>query len=55
MPNYPNECDCGLLSDSDVVKDVILSKSGVYGFQFSTISKFFDLWSLGDKLSRIYP
>jgi hypothetical protein len=54
-PNYPNAFDYGLLLDSYVVKAAILSKSDIYGFKFSTISTFFDLWSLGDMLARIYP
>jgi len=52
--DYSDECDYGLLLDSDVVKTVISSHSEVYGFMFSTISSFFDLWSLGDTLSRVY-
>jgi len=54
-PNYPNDRDYGLLLDSDVVKSAISSNSDVYGFKFSTVSSFFDLRSLGDILSRIYP
>ena len=48
-PNYLNDCDYGLVLYSDVVKAPILSKLDVYGFKSSTASKFFDLWSLGDK------
>jgi hypothetical protein len=54
-PKYPNDCDNGFILDSDVVKDSILSKSDIYGFKSSTVSTFFDLWFLGDKVSRIYP
>jgi hypothetical protein len=52
---YPNDCDYGLVLDFDVVKVAILSQSDVYDFKFSTVSKFFDLYSLGDNLYRIYP
>ena len=51
-PSFPNDCDYDLLLDSDVDKAAILSY--ICGFKFSTFSIFFDLWSLGDKLSRIY-
>ena len=54
-PDYSNDCDHGLLQGFDVVKAVISSNSGVYGFKCSTVSTFFDLRSLGDKLSRVYP
>ena len=54
-PNYPNDCDYDLLLDFDADKNAVLSQSNVYGFKFSTVLKFFDLWSLGDKPSRIYP
>jgi hypothetical protein len=54
-PNYLNDCDYGLLLDSDVVKAAILSQLDIYAFKFSTISAFFYLWSLDHKLSRIYP
>ena len=52
--DYSNERDHGLLLDYDVVKAVISSNSDVYGFKFSTVSSFFDLWSLGDTLSRMF-
>ncbi len=54
-PDYSGDRDCGLLLDSDVVKAAISSNSDVYGFKFSRVSSFFDLWSLGDTLSRVYP
>jgi len=54
-PDYYNYCDYGLLLDSDVVKAAISSNSNIYGFKFSTVSSFFDLWSLVDTLSRVYP
>jgi len=54
-PDYSNDSDYGLLLDYDVVKAAISSNSDIYGFKFSTVSSFFDLWSLGDTLSRIYP
>jgi len=54
-PEYSNDCDYGLLLDFDVVKAAISSNSDIYGFKFSTVSTFFDLWSLGDTLSRVYP
>ncbi len=43
------------LLDTDVIATVVLSNSRVYGFQFSTVSSFFDLWSLGVTLSRTFP
>ena len=52
---YSNDSDFGLLLDIDVVKAKISSNSEVYGYMCSTVSTFFDLWSLGDHLSRIYP
>ena len=54
-PDHSNDSDFGLLLDNDFVKTIISSSSQVYGFKVSTISTFFDLWSLGDHLSRIYP
>ena len=54
-PDFSNVCDYGLLLDSDVVKASISSNSYIYGFKFSTVSTFFDLWSLGATLSRVYP
>jgi len=53
--DYYNERNYDLLLDYDVVKAAISSSSDVHGFNFSTFSSFFDLWSLGDTLSRIYP
>jgi hypothetical protein len=53
--DYSNNNDYGLLLDTDVVRAVVLSHSTVYGFKFSNVSSFFDLWSLSDTLSRIYP
>jgi hypothetical protein len=54
-PDYSNDNDYGLLLDINVVRVVVLSHSTIYGFKFSIVSSFFDLWSLGDTLSRIYP
>ena len=54
-PEYSDDCDFGLLLHIDVVTTAIASNSDVYGFKFSTISSFFNLWSLGDTLSRIFP
>ena len=54
-PEYFNDSDFGLQLDSDVVKAAILTNSDIYEFKFSTVSTFFDLWSLGDTPSRIYP
>ena len=54
-PDYSDECDFGLLLNTNVVTVAIASNSDVYGFKFSTISFFFNLWSLGDTLSRIFP
>ena len=54
-PEHSDDSDYGLLLDTDVVAAVVSSHSTVYGFQFSTVSSHFDLWSLGDTLSRIYP
>ena len=54
-PDNYNDCDYGILLDSDLVKDAISSNSVIYGLKFSTVSTFFDLWSLGDKLSSVYP
>ena len=53
-PDYSDDCDYGLLSDIDVVTTAISSHSDVYVFKFSTVSLFFNLWSLGDTLSRAY-
>ena len=51
--DYSNDCDYGLLLDFDVDKTAISSYSNIYyGFKFSTVSTFFDLWSLSDILSR---
>ena len=54
-PEHSDDNDYGLLLDSDVVAVVVSSHSKVYGFKFSIVSSNFDLWSLGDTLSRIYP
>ncbi len=54
-PEHSGDSDYGLLLDIDVVAAAISSHSKVYGFEFSTVSSKFDLWSLGDTLSRIYP
>jgi hypothetical protein len=54
-PYYSDECDFGLLLDTNVVTVAIASNSDVYGFKFSTFSSFFNLWSLGDTLSRVLP
>jgi hypothetical protein len=53
--DYSDECDFGLLLDTDVVTTAIASNSDLYGFKFSTVSSFFNLWSLGDTLSRAFP
>ena len=59
LTNYKHEHsddnDCGLLLDANVVAIVVSSHSKVYGFELSTVSSHFDLWSLGDTLPRIYP
>jgi hypothetical protein len=54
-PEHPDDSDYGLLVDTNDVAAVVLSHSKVYGFEFSTVSPHFDLWSLGDTLSRIFP
>ena len=54
-PDHSDDSDYGLLLDTDVVAATVSSHSTVYGFQFSSISSHFNLWSLGDILSRIYP
>jgi hypothetical protein len=54
-PDYFDDCDYGLLLDNDVVTTAITSHSDVYGFKFYTFSSFFNLWSLGDTLSRVFP
>ncbi len=53
-PDYFNDNDCGLLLDTVVVTTVVLSNSLVYGFKFSTVSSFFDLWSLRYQQPREY-
>ena len=53
--HHSYDSDYGLLLDTDVVRDVVSSHSTVYGFRFSTVSSLFDLWTLGDTLSRIFP
>ena len=58
-PGYSDDCDYDLLLYIDVVTVTITSHSDVYGlsfkFKFSTVSSFFDFWSLGDTLSRVFP
>jgi hypothetical protein len=54
-PEHSDDSDYGLLLDADVVASAVSSHSKVYGFEFSIVSSHFDLWSLGDTLSRIYP
>jgi hypothetical protein len=54
-PDYSDDRDYGLLLYTDVVSAAVLSHSPIYGFMFSTVSPLFDLWSLGDTLSRIFP
>ena len=54
-PDYSYDCDVGLLLRTNFVTTDIASNSYVYGFKFSTVSSFFNLWSLGDTLSRIFP
>ncbi len=53
--DYSDYCDYGLLLDTDVVTVAIAGTSYVYGFKFSTVSSFFNLWFLGDILSRVFP
>ncbi len=53
--DYPDDCNYGLLLDTDVVTTAIASNSDVYGFKFSTVSSFFYLWFLRDTLSRVFP
>jgi hypothetical protein len=53
-PGHSDDNDYGLLLDNDDVAVIVTSHSTVYAFKFSTVSSFFDLWSLGDTLSRIY-
>ncbi len=53
--DYVDDNDYGLLLDTNVVTAAVLFNSTVYGFKFSTVSSFFDLWSLGVTLSRSYP
>ena len=53
--DYSTDSDFGLLLDFDVVKAAISSNLDIYGFKFSTVSTFIDLWSPGDNLSCIYP
>ena len=54
-PDYSDDTTYGLLLDTDVVTNVVASKSLVYGFQLTTVSSCFDLWSLGASLSRVFP
>jgi hypothetical protein len=54
-PGHSNDSDFGLLLDIDVVKAAISLHSDIDGFKFSTVSTYFDLWSLGDHMSRSYP
>jgi hypothetical protein len=54
-PEHSEDNDYGLLLDTDVVAVVVSSHSNVYGFKFLAVSSNFDLWSLGDIMSRIYP
>jgi len=54
-PEHPDDSDYGLLLGTDVVAAAISTHSKVYSFEFSTVSPLFDLWSLGDTLSRIFP
>jgi hypothetical protein len=53
--DYSDDTDYGLLLDTDVVTTFVLSNSLVYGFQFSKVSSFFDLLSLGVTMSRNFP
>ncbi len=52
--DYSDGREYGLLLDTDVVTVAIASNSDVYGFKFSTVSSFFNLWFLGDTLSRVF-
>jgi hypothetical protein len=54
-PEHPDKSDYGLLLDIDDVAAAVSSHSQVYGFEFSIVSPHFDLWSIGDTLSRIFP
>ncbi len=54
-PEHPDDSDYGLLLDTDEVAIAVSSHSKVYGFEFSIVSPHFDLWSLGDTPSRIFP
>ena len=52
---HSDDIDYGLLLDTDDVAGAVSSHSKVYSFEFSTVSPHFDLWFLGDTLSRIFP
>ena len=54
-PEYSDDCDYGILLDTEVVTAAISSQSYVYGSKFSTVSSFFNFCSLGDTPSRVYP
>ena len=46
-PDYSDDCDYGLLLDTDVVTTTIASHSDVYGFQFFAVSSFLICGLLG--------
>jgi hypothetical protein len=53
-PDYSNDCDYGLLIQTDTVMSAISSYLKLFRFKLSTVFSFFDVWSLGDKLSCSY-
>jgi hypothetical protein len=55
VPDYTIGHDCGLLIKSDEVMNAVSSNLDLRELKVSTVSSLFDLWSLSDTLSRIYP
>jgi hypothetical protein len=53
--DYTIECDYGLLIQFDKAMTADFSNLDLRGFELSSVSSLFDLWSLSDSLSRVYP